>query len=53
MKTIYLWVSGEGWKTFDFENCKEELLQRNIKIGDRAKIGYGAKIGDRAKIGNV
>jgi len=29
----------------------QELKNRNIVVGDRATIGYGAKIGDRATIG--
>jgi NDP-sugar pyrophosphorylase family protein len=54
MKTIYLWVSGDGWMAFDFdaEKTKEALAERNIKIGDYAEIGYNAKIGDNAEIGD-
>ena len=59
MKTIFLWVNGEGWKSFDFdaEETKKALSDRHItigygaEIGDYAKIGDGAKIGDYAKIG--
>ena len=60
MKTIYLWVTGEGWKPFDLEKeeTKAALTEREIsignyaEIGDYAKIGNYAEIGDYAKIGN-
>ena len=47
MKTIYLWITNEGWKPFDFdaEQTKSLLKEKNIQIG------YSAKIGDSAKIG--
>jgi len=54
MKTIFLWVNGEGWKSFDFdaEETKKALSDRHITIGYGAEIGYGAKIGDGAEIGD-
>jgi hypothetical protein len=54
MKTINLWVNGEGWKSFDYDakETKQALKDRNIQIGDSAEIGNYAKIGDYAKIGN-
>jgi carbonic anhydrase/acetyltransferase-like protein (isoleucine patch superfamily) len=53
MKTIYLWVNGEGWKSFDFDapETKQALIDRHITIGDYAEIGNYAEIGDSAKIG--
>ena len=49
MRTIYLWVNGEGWKPFDFnaKETKKALKERNIKIGDSAEIGYSAKSGTK------
>ena len=46
MKTIYLYVSGEGMKEFDYnsESIKAELEKRNIIIGDEASIGNRAKV---------
>ncbi len=52
--TIYLWVSGDGWKGFEYgtEETSTALKERGITIGDGASIGYGASIGDRARIGD-
>ena len=54
MKTIYLWVKNEGWKSFDFdaEETKLALKERSIQIGYSAKIGDYAEIGYSAEIGN-
>ncbi len=55
MKTLYLWVSGEGWKSFEYTHIselKEEFAKRNIIVSDYANIGYSANIGDSAKIGD-
>ena len=55
--TIFLYVSGEGWKEFKSTD-KAELEKRGIwisdgaRIGDNASIGDGARIGDNARIGD-
>ncbi len=61
MKKIYLYVLGEGYSEFQYQDIselRENLTGRNIMIGenatigDNAKIGYDAKIGENATIGN-
>lgn len=42
MKTIYLWVTGEGYKGFKYESLediKNLLDERGITIGCEATIG--------------
>ena len=55
MKTLILWVSGKGWKPFQYENIedlKEEFENKFIKIGDWASLGARASIGAMASIGD-
>ena len=52
MKTINLWIDGEGWQSFDFETAQKALEERKITIKEGASIGYGASIGSRASIGD-
>jgi hypothetical protein len=54
MKTIYLCIINEGWKSFNFDDEETKILLKNrfIKIGYGAEIGDGAKIGDEAEIDN-
>ena len=54
-KTIYLQDDNNNYKLFEYENIsdlKEELLKRNISIGNNASIGYGASVGYGASIGD-
>ena len=55
MKTLNLWVNGEGWKPFEYNELKDiqaEFDKRGISIGDQASIGYEASIGWKASIGD-
>ncbi len=50
---IYLRDENYSWQEFEYaelSNLSAAFAERNITIGDRAKIGYGAKIGYRAEI---
>ena len=47
MKQLYLWVDGEGWKSFEYESLddiKSEFDNRGITIGDKASIGDNVSI---------
>ena len=47
MKTIYLWVSSEGWTPFQYNELSElaaEFEARNIKLGAGCKLGYGCDV---------
>ena len=47
MKTLNLWVNGEGWKPFEYNELKDiqaEFDKRGISIGDQASIGREASI---------
>ena len=52
---IKLWVNGEGYKSFEYENLTDianEFSSRNIKIGYGSSIGDSSSIGSRSSIGN-
>ena len=53
MKQLYLWVAGEGWKSFEYESLgdiKSEFEKRGITIGSNAYIGSNASIGSNEKV---
>jgi acyl-[acyl carrier protein]--UDP-N-acetylglucosamine O-acyltransferase len=54
MTKIYLWVKDEGWKEFELhsDECKAQLKENHIIIGNSAEIGNSAVIGNSAEIGN-
>ena len=54
MKTIYLWVSSEGWTPFQYNELSElaaEFEARNIKLGDGCELGDGCKLDDGCELG--
>ena len=54
MKTIYLWVSGEGWTPFQYNELSElaaEFEARNIKLGAGCKLGDWCKLGAGCELG--
>lgn len=47
MKELFLYVSSEGWKSFQYENLSDldaEFKSRGISIGYKASIGDGVVI---------
>lgn len=56
MKSLNLYVIGEGWKAFEYSelsDLKDEFLKRGITIGNKASIGDEASIGNNASIGDA
>ena len=60
MKTLYLWVAGTGWTSFQYNELSElasEFEARNIKLGyrcqlgDECQLGYGCQLGDECQLG--
>ena len=55
MKTLYLWVAGTGWTSFQYNELSElasEFEARNIKLGYRCQLGDECQLGDGCQLGD-